>query len=250
MDDRPGDAIGLATRFHADDNQRVTGERSQPSAAAGVELIAHRAGNETRLIGPATVVADAVELDVHLFRGRLEVRHAKVIWPFRRYWEQWHWVADPGWHELREINATAPAGVHLWVDLKGFSPGLTRRVLAEVGNRRPLTVSCRSWWALRPAERLAGVRTLRSVGSARQRWLVERVAVGGCDGVVMHERLSSVDHVRALKRRYSTVMVWGIDDLERASAVIAHGVEGIIADDLAVLAEISEMLNRDTIGAD
>lgn len=216
----------------------------------GVELIAHRAGNETRLIGPAIGIADAVELDVHLFRGRLEVRHAKVTWPFRRYWERWYWVPDPGWHELKEINAAALAGTHLWVDVKGASRRVTRRVLAEVGSRRPLTLSCRSWWALQPAEQLAGVRTLRSVGSARQRWLVERLPVGAVDGVVMHERLADPDRVAALRRRYATVIVWAIEDLDRARAVIAAGVDGIIADDLALLAAIKDLLNRGPIGAD
>lgn len=215
-----------------------------------IELVAHRAGNETRLIGPAIGIADAVELDVHLHRGRLEVRHAKSLWPSRRFWERWHWVPDPGWHELSEINTAALAGTHLWVDLKGFSSRLTRRVLAEVGNRRPLTLSCRSWWALRPAERLAGVRTLRSVGTRWQRWLVVRVPVGGVDGVVMHERLADPHHVAALKQRYSTVVVWAVEDVERATAVIAGGVDGIIADDLGLLAELKEKLNRGPLIAD
>jgi glycerophosphoryl diester phosphodiesterase len=46
------------------------------------------------------------------------------------------------------------------------------------------------------------------------------------------------------------VIVWGIDDLDRARAVVAHGVDGIIADDLGLLAEISEMLNRGAFDAD
>jgi glycerophosphoryl diester phosphodiesterase len=79
---------------------------------------------------------------------------------------------------------------------------------------------------------------------------VQHLHVGRCDGVVMHERLSSVGHVAALKRRYATVIVWAIDDLKRAAAVIAHGVDGIIADDLAVLAEIKELLNRGPLAAD
>jgi glycerophosphoryl diester phosphodiesterase len=214
------------------------------------ELVAHRAGNETRLIGPAIGIADAVELDVHSSRGRLEVRHAKVLWPLGRYWERWHWVPDPGWHELHEINTAALAGTHLWVDLKGVTPRLTRRVLAEVGNRRPLTLSCRSWWALRPAERLEGVRTLRSVGSPWQRWLVARIPVGAVDGVVMHERLADPHHVAALKRRYSTVVVWAIEDVERAVSVVESGVDGIIADDLLLLAELKEKLNRAPLSAD
>ncbi len=69
----------------------------------GMELIAHRAGNEAHLIAPAMVVADTIELDVHLFRRRLEVRHAKVLWPFAVFWEKWELLPD---------TPTATAGRH------------------------------------------------------------------------------------------------------------------------------------------
>ena len=53
-----------------------------------MELVAHRAGNDPAAMADALAVADTLELDVHLLRGRLDVRHSKVIWPFRIYWER------------------------------------------------------------------------------------------------------------------------------------------------------------------
>lgn len=201
-----------------------------------MELIAHRAGNRAGLISPAVAVADAIELDVHLFRGRLEVRHTKVLWPLAVYWERWELVRDEPPVPLAEIVAAAPDGTHLWLDLKGFTPRLARRALEAVGDRRPLTASTRSWWALGPLRR-AGVRTFRSVGSRWQLWLVERVPIGG-DGIVMHQRFATPEVVARLRRRTRQVVVWAIEDADRALAVADLGVTGIIADDLAVLAAV------------
>ena len=53
-------------------------------------VIAHRAGNSLERLAGAGAVADVVEADVHLFRGRLEVRHAKTLGPFPRLWERWY----------------------------------------------------------------------------------------------------------------------------------------------------------------
>jgi glycerophosphoryl diester phosphodiesterase len=204
-----------------------------------VELIAHRAGNEAHLIAPAAEAADAIELDVHLFRGRLEVRHSKVLWPLAVYWERWELLPDESPVDLAAILDAAPEGVHLWFDLKGFTTRLARRVLREVGGRRPITCSTRSWWTLRPIRRAGGIRTFRSVGSRRQLWLIQRMRFAGeDDGVVMHERFATADVVARLRRRTSQVIVWAVDDLERARELARVGVTGIIADDLALLVAI------------
>src|SRR5690606_27401966 len=107
---------------------------------------AHRGGNFVESVAAALAVADAIEIDVHTFRGRLEVRHAKVIWPCSIRWERWYLIprSDPR-PTLAEILAVVPDGSHLWIDLKGFTPRFTRRVLRAVGDRHELTMSARSW---------------------------------------------------------------------------------------------------------
>ncbi len=200
-------------------------------------MIAHRAGNEHRLIEPALAVADAIELDVHTFRGRLDVRHSKALWPLARYWERDAGLLpreDPP--PLVSILAVVPAGAHLWIDLKGFTGRFTRRVLHAVGDHRPLTMSTRHWWTLRPALERNGVRTFRSVGSRGQLWLALRL--DHPDGIAMHERFATPEHLDRLRSRCAAIAIWGVHDLGRAIELRDLGVTALILDDLDLIAAI------------
>lgn len=204
-----------------------------------MELITHRAGNEPHLIAPAYAVADTIELDLHLFRGSLEVRHAKALWPFAVYWERWELVPETDWPSLSEILDAAPDDAHLWFDLKGMTGRLAKRLLAETGQRRPMTASCRSWWALRRLRRTDGIRTFFSVGNLLQLWLVQRVRFPDeSSGIVMHERFASAETLERLRRRTANIVVWAVEDIDRAIQLHELGVSGIIADDLDLLAEV------------
>jgi glycerophosphoryl diester phosphodiesterase len=211
-----------------------------------VEVVAHRAGNVIGSIASALAVADAIELDVHTFRGRLEVRHAKVLWPLDVRWEPWYLVpAREPRPTLAEILEMVPAGAHLWLDLKGLTPRFARRVLRAVGNGYDLTVSSRSWWVLGPAARRPGVRVMRSVGNRAQRWLVSRRPLRPTTpdpsrrrGIVMHERLADRRTVAELSRGWAPVIAWAVTDLERVRELAALGVDGVIVDDLALIAAI------------
>jgi len=205
------------------------------------EWVAHRAGNDPHLIAPALAVADAVELDVHLFRGRLEVRHSKVLWPFRIYWEQDEGILPrerPP--RLASILAATPDDAHLWVDVKGFTPRLTRRVLRAVGDR-PVTFSGRSWWVLRAAQR-RGVRTFRSVGSRTQLWLALRLTHP--DGIGLPERFATPGRLTELGRRCSSIAVWAVREPARAAELRDLGVRTLIIDDLD-LVRATETLGED-----
>jgi glycerophosphoryl diester phosphodiesterase len=206
-----------------------------------VELIAHRAGNDASTVAPALAATDTIELDLHLFRGRVEVRHEKVLWPFALYWEKWRFVRRLRPPDLASILAATPDGVHIWLDLKGFSGRLTRRVLREVGDRRPLTASTRNWWTLAAMRRAGDVRTLRSVGSRWQCWITRRFGPGRRgDGVVMHERFADATTVAGLRRSTDDVVVWAVDDLDRAVELATLGVTGLILDDLELIAAIRD----------
>ncbi len=63
-------------------------------------VIAHRAANSAAALAAVGPGVDVVEADVHLFRGRLEVRHAKTLWPSSVLWERWY---------LLERDGAAPA---------------------------------------------------------------------------------------------------------------------------------------------
>lgn len=200
-----------------------------------MELIAHRAGNLAELIGPGVAAAGAIEVDVHLFRGRLEVRHAKVLlWPFARLWEKWEILpADAPRPPLADILRHVPAGVHVWFDLKGVTRRLPRAVHAVAGERDDVTYSCRAWWVLGWVRRHTSARTMRSVGNRWQRWLIVRTrSRGPTDGIAIHTRLLDGDWLARLHAVTPTVFVWGVHDLGRARELQELGVTGLILDDL------------------
>lgn len=201
-----------------------------------MELVAHRAGNHAHSIGAAAAGADAVELDVHLLRGRLEVRHAKAVWPFRLYWERGEGLLpDEQPPALADLIAAAPPGTRLWIDLKGFTGRLAGRVLREIGPGRELTMSCRSWWALGPARR-ARLRTYRSVGNRAQLWLALRLRHP--DGVVLHERFATAEAIGRLRRRCERIAVWAVIDAERARDLHDLGVDTFIVDDFDLITSL------------
>jgi hypothetical protein len=204
-----------------------------------VELVAHRAGNDPAAMADALAVADTLELDVHLLRGRLDVRHSKVIWPFRIYWERGEGLL-PDQHPpaLTEIVDAVPDGTHLWIDLKGFTGRLPRHVLRAISARHPMasvTMSCRSWWALGPARR-AGARTFRSVGNRAQRWLAVRLQHP--DGIVLDERFATPDVLARLRGRCAGVAVWAVEDRARAEELDRLGVCAVIVDELGLIDDL------------
>lgn len=203
-----------------------------------MEFIAHRAGNHPSGAA-AAAVADVVELDVHLFRGRLEVRHEKRVWGTRRLWERWYLLPSdtPRW-TLAEALADAGPDVHVLLDLKGVSPRVATAVAGEIGGRPSVTVSTKSWWLLRRFGSLDGVRTFRSAGNrlelALLLWIPSRVHP---DGVVVHQRLLDAATVRRLRRRAGLVWSWGAADRTGVDRLAVAGVDGVILDDLELLGE-------------
>lgn len=208
-----------------------------------VELIAHRAGNLAELVEPAVAVADAIEIDVHLFRNRLEVRHAKILfWPFGRLWEKWELLArDAPRPGLATIIDHVPDDVHVWFDLKGFTRRLPRAIHRVVGDREDVTYSSRAWWILGWVRRRTSARTMRSVGNRWQRRLVTWTHFEGDEhGIVIHERLLHEGWLARLHALTPTVIAWAVDDLDRARELIDAGVAGLILDDLELVRALRE----------
>jgi glycerophosphoryl diester phosphodiesterase len=209
-----------------------------------VELIAHRAANRPADVRAGLAAADAVELDVHLRRGRLEVRHAKVLWPTSILWEQWYIARDERSEPLAPIMDVAGHDAHLWFDLKGFTPRLTAEVLTAATGRPLSTMSCRSWWLLRAARGRNGVRTVRSIGARWQLWWATRRSTPTVDGHGLADRYATPATVAALRRRNPFVAVWGVTEGERIEVLAAMGVGAVIADDLTLLASARRALTR------
>jgi glycerophosphoryl diester phosphodiesterase len=202
-----------------------------------MEFIAHRAGNDIEKLRAAESVADVIEVDVHLGeRGRVEVRHAKKLLFTRRLWERWYVlpkdVEVPG---LIEIVSAGNSETHFWLDLKGFTPRLSRRVRAAIGERRPLTVSTKPWWLLGPFAGDDGVRIIRSAGNkfelALLLWLPSRLQA---DGSVVHYRLLS-DTVFDRLSKKGLVFCWAATEAAHVDRLFTLGATGVILDDLSLV---------------
>src|ERR1043165_2169704 len=93
-------------------------------------VVAHRAGNDLELLRRAEAVRPGlIEADVHLFRGRLEVRHLKTLGPLPILWDRWY-LASPRTPRLQlgELLAGAGPETALMLDLKGRDARLAELV--------------------------------------------------------------------------------------------------------------------------
>lgn len=210
---------------------------------APYEVIAHRAGNDPVSLREVAAHADLVEADLHLWRGRLEVRHAKRAWPTSRLWERDGLVArgTPVNDFAGVLDEAAASDAALWLDLKGVDPRLFRRADAATRGLGRCTVSTKSWWLLAPFSRRADVRTFRSAGNRLELWLVRRVPSRlAIEGVVLHERLVDAALAAELRARGWRIVCWAVTDRRRADELAGWGVEGFIVDDRELIVELSQ----------
>ena len=113
-------------------------------------LVAHRAGNDSERAAGVGTRADVIELDAHVHRSRVEVRHEKLLRPTSRLWERWYLLPRGARGlDIDEVLRVVDPDRELMVDLKCFTWAAARRIRTALGESRPLIVSSRSWWVLR-----------------------------------------------------------------------------------------------------
>ena len=219
----------------------------EPWSNAYPLTIAHRAGNDPALARAAHEAgADLIEIDVWLYRGRLEVRHTMTMPLLPLLWDRWS--IAPGWRPrllLEELLDALPPDAGIMLDLKGNDarrPAAVLRAL-DAHPRTGLVTVCSQNWALIDA--FGGgprIALIHSVGKVRhlRRLLPHLASHKGVAPVAIsiHQRLLNPVTVRALKDVAVHVMTWPTNDAARARALIAWGVDGIIIDDIDVLREI------------
>jgi glycerophosphoryl diester phosphodiesterase len=206
--------------------------------------IAHRAGNHPTLLRAAEELGvDFVEADVWLHRGRLEVRHEKTAGPVPVLWDRWSLA--PGWTPRRVLAGllqTAHPNTVLLLDLKGLNrdlPALVLETLAEHAPGRPFAVCSQNWDFLDTLRHRPEATTFYSVGNVRQlRALPHRLDRAGRHAVSIHSRLLDPATIRAIKEHASAVVPWRVHSTAHARQLLSCGVDGINADDLALLRDL------------
>lgn len=206
--------------------------------------IAHRAGNSLAGLHEANALGvDVIECDIHHHRGRLEVRHLKTAGPLPFLWDKWELVAASaprlGLDELLEADRH---GTTFMLDLKGKGTEVgaaVARLLHEVGHHRPVLVCGRHWSEVEALAELDHARPVLSARKPRElAALPRRLDRGGYHGVSVHRSLLDAGVVARLRSRVEVVMTWPVNDLASLTTMAGIGVNGVISDSPAVLAEV------------
>jgi hypothetical protein len=181
-----------------------------------------------------------VEADVHLFAGRLEVRHLKTLGPVPILWDRWRLA--PPWAtrlSLAELLEAADRGTELMLDLKGRDPRLSVRLAEALRRHRdgvPTTVCSRAWALLEPLRGLDGVRLVHSVGSRHQlAALLAGRAGARLDGVSIHRRLLDLAVAATLRERAGLLLSWPATTVADARALWDWGVHGVITEEFEAI---------------
>jgi glycerophosphoryl diester phosphodiesterase len=205
-------------------------------------VVAHRAGNHLPALADAVRLGvGVVEVDVHAYRGGVEVRHTKSMGPWPLLWERWH-LAD-GMAPPLELGvvlgalAAMPAPPALMVDMKGLHPRLAVMVARAVrasGFRGRLLGCSRVWRHVTSLGDATQAVAVHSVGTPRElARLLSRFPEGGprpLQGVSIHMRLLTPGVVAALRERTDLLMSWPVNDPADGRRLTGWGVTGLITD--------------------
>jgi glycerophosphoryl diester phosphodiesterase len=208
-------------------------------------VVAHRAGNDLdRLRRAQQLGLGVVEADLHLYAGRIEVRHLKTLGPVPVLWDRWT-LAPPWAPRLRldRLLAAVAPGTEVMLDLKGRDrrlPALVAAALGEHAPGTPVTVCARHWPLL---DLLPGVPGVHSVGARRQlEGLRRRFDGRRLHGVSIHRKLLDARTAEDLRRRADVVMTWPVQTRQDVHELVGWGVQGLITEvPELVAAELSDM---------
>jgi len=212
-----------------------------PGAPAGAPLlVAHRIETPGQAAAAGAAGADLLEIDVHLRRGALEVRHPRRHGPLLWDRERVRRARGPS-PPLGPLLAALPAGAEPMIDLKGGPADLARGALdaARAAGLPRVTLTSRRWRLLDRLVGEAGVRPAYSAAGRRELGrLLRRPLPDGAAACVRSDLLDAAA-VAALRRRVALVMTWDVAGRAHAERLVALGVGGLVLDDLALLADLA-----------
>jgi len=210
-----------------------------------VLAVAHRAGNDLEVLREAAELgADVIEADVHLHRGRLEIRHTKSFGTPWLYDKGKFLPSDLPRLHLPELLDALPPAVTVMLDLKGVGRAgveVARAVHAR-SPEHPLWVCARWWPSVLPFHDAPWARVLLSARNrAELARLRLRLRMGRAEvpyGCSLHLSMLHPSLVRELQEHGLRVLTWPVDDDAALTRARELGVDGVITKDLAVLRQV------------
>lgn len=230
-------------------------------------LIAHAYGNtRARLQTALAAPVDAIELDLWYRAGRLWVRHEARLDPLpllvdrrmRRHslpplslplGKRWYVRLDVNGLKLEEVLQKVAGSKRLLIDLKGsyraqqnldFARTLVRAIREQAAEG--WTTVCGQFWPV-----LEDVR--REAPDIDVRYSIEQVfqwekfmrLVAEDERVrkvCIEHRFLNEERVRYIEEQGVDIFCWTVDDLTKARGLAAAGADGIISNDLKLLAAL------------
>lgn len=225
----------------------MTHANTSPDARArAFYAIAHRAGNNLHHLEQALAAGvDAIECDFWHDHGRLALRHERKLPALPVLYDKWYLRFS--WGELslpsllREINFRA----ELFLDIKSSTPKAASVVLDLYHDNEammPRTIVSSPQWKL--LDQLAAADTeMRMYYSVRSAAGVEAL-FRRCQqdlppaGTSIRHTLLSELMVARLHAAGLKVFAWTVNTPHRAQELRSWGVDGIISDDVELLARV------------
>ncbi len=221
---------------------------ARPDARAtsprGFYAIAHRAGNNLHHLERALEAGvDAIECDLWHYHGRLALRHERKLPALPILYDRWYIRWSWGVLRLRELLCEINVRAELFLDIKSKTPRAADAVFElyrDNESMMPLTrVSSQQWKLL---DRLARGRTemqmFYSVGHpAAIGALLDRAAGDHPPaGTSIRHTVLSPDLIEHLHAAGLKVYAWTVNNPHRGEQLLRWGVDGLISDNLDVLA--------------
>jgi glycerophosphoryl diester phosphodiesterase len=219
-------------------------EAERRRARRGFYAIAHRAGNNLHHLERALEAGvDAIECDLWHYHGKLALRHERKLPAlpvlYDRWYVRWSWGVLRLRRLLREVDFRAD----LFLDIKSATPRAADAVLDLYHDHEsmmpPTRVSSQQWRVLDQLARSGtAMQVFYSVGRAEQvQPLFERARADHPPaGTSIRHTLLSPELVGRLHGAGLRVYAWTVNNPHRAEELLSWGVDGLIADNLDVLA--------------
>ena len=193
--------------------------------------------------------ADLIEADVWCRAGKVWVRHEARMRPFPILVDR-----RMGGHSLPPCSLPleiAAGAKGLLIDVKGSYPGHENREFAsalvrtvrEYGAENRIAICGQYWPVLEEVRREAPDLEVRYSVVRVFQWEKFMRLVGDDDRVrrvCIEHRFLDEERVCFLEEQGVSFYCWTVDDREEAQRLAAAGVDGIISNDLELLAELDE----------